>query len=111
LNPEYSFTCGVETLNDRFIIHFVNATTGIDDKVASQDIKVYAPEAGIINISATNLDDQHAKVMVYNQLGQQMHKGQLSGTLTTLAHNFAQGVYLVNISTGSKTVTHKIVVQ
>jgi hypothetical protein len=111
LNPEYSFTCGVETLNDRFIIHFVNATTGINDKEASQNIKVYAPEAGKINISATNLDDQHAKVMIYNQLGQQMHKGQLSGSLTILSHSFAPGVYLVNISTGSKTVTHKVVVQ
>lgn len=104
-NPEYSFTATTDDDANRFALVF--GTLGIDHEDAESLDQVYA-HAGLLYLNRQSKGE--ATVKVYNTTGQLLMESNAHGeTLTTLdAYHLSPGIYLVNVTTDKKMISHKV---
>lgn len=89
---------------------------GIKELMKSATLSIYPnPSTGIFNITVSGLDSEKSNITVLNIVGEVLYSstvdskgGQLNTDLTL--SNAKSGVYFVQINSGSKVVTQKLVI-
>jgi hypothetical protein len=103
-NSAYSFSSGVVNDASRFKLHFGDMLTSIP-AVAESDAFVYSSENTIyVNTPKT------ATIKVYDILGNLIMNQQSIQGLNKLQLNVITGVYIVNVQTGTKVTTQKVII-
>jgi Leucine-rich repeat (LRR) protein len=108
--PAYAFSSEVATVNDRFVLHFAESTTGIDEVGESTKVNVWLGADNQLNVELGKADGK-SRIQIYTPLGQQLLAKEFAGTQTQLTLNYQPGVYLVSVICGNQKTTRKIVVQ
>lgn len=106
---DYGNTLLVDNINVR------NGGVGIDESAAAIGLQVYPnPFSNQTNVYYTVEGMEDVNVRVYNLTGQEVYANDL-GLQTAGQHNFqingenfAAGMYVMNLSIGNKTVSHKL---
>jgi hypothetical protein len=100
-NPENQTPANVPSFSS-ISINWVPLLTGIDDKIISENYKIYPnPTSGIFTISGENI----LKVQIRNVAGDLIYEG-ISPAVNL--RNQPDGIYLVKITTDKGTITKKI---
>jgi hypothetical protein len=108
--PEYAFSSEVATVNNRFVLHFAESTTGIDEVGESTKVNIWLGADNQLNVELGK-DQGKSRIQIYTPLGQQLLAKEFAGTQTQLTLNYQPGVYLVSVITGNQKTTRKIVIQ
>ncbi|NRD23702.1 T9SS type A sorting domain-containing protein [Winogradskyella litoriviva] len=94
-----------------------SVTFGVQDPLSINEydlenqIKVYPnPMSDIINIELTSLNTK-VQYAVFNTLGQEIVKGELDSSIVSQINvsTYQSGVYFVKLSTGTQTITKKLI--
>ena len=104
-NPEYSFTATTDDDANRFALVF--GTLGVDHPQSESEDQVYA-HGGLLYLNRQTAGSSVVKV--YTIAGQLLMEERAGGqTLTTLnASHLSPGIYLVNVVTDEKVISHKV---
>lgn len=96
-----------------YVICNVNfGTAGIQKELETiKKTEVYPnPVQDVLHVSlASSLDQESAKIMIFNALGERLLEGQFQSDIDL--SNFEKGVYLLKIQVGTELFTHKIIRQ
>ncbi len=98
----YTFSSDIGTLEDRFVLHFNMATTAIE--TTENIANAYAAD----NTIFVNTD-ANATISVYDINGRLLQTEVSTGA--NQLNNFAQGIYLVKVTTDARTETLKVFVK
>ncbi|MCB0806831.1 MAG: fibronectin type III domain-containing protein [Bacteroidales bacterium] len=107
---EYTFSSDKADPADRFALHFMTATTGIDD-INSGDLYVYANERSVyINNDPNNL--KTGTVSVFNISGQEvMHTELQPVAINKFDLQVEPGYYVVKVLTNNTLTTQKVFIK
>jgi hypothetical protein len=108
--PEYTFSSEVATINNRFVLHFAESTTGIDEASETSNVNIWLGADNQLNVELGKADGK-SRIQIYTPLGQQLLAKEFAGTQTQLTLNYQPGVYLVSVISGKQKTTRKIVIQ
>ncbi len=111
----YEGSCGSARLATRAKTEVVAAVIGTEDEVDDTMISVYPnPTRNQFAISIPLESSKSATVRIYNTLGQQVYQGDLqpgTNTLSTQTIGMRSGMYMLQVTTGTRTTSHKLLVQ
>jgi len=97
----YSFTSEAGTFDDRFVIHFSNSATNVDD--ISENNNVYSYNNKIyVNVATETM------VEIYDVNGRLLRMEKVSGF--SIFENFTTGVYVIKTITEGKVEVAKVLV-
>ena len=108
LNPSYTFTYDTLDSADRFVLHFDDATFGVNDSKQIIPVQIFS-FGDAIYISSEKTDLSDAMVFVYDLTGKQCYSEVLRGhSRNKISPGVAEGVYLVRLITGEGNYNAKI---
>jgi hypothetical protein len=107
LNPEYQFTSEIATTSSRFVLHFAEATTGINE-LENENISINQGINNQILVKLNSQSDKKAQLTVYTALGQKVLTHEFAGDEYQFTANFPAGVYLISVVANGKQTTIKI---
>lgn len=111
----YEGSCGSARLATREKTEVVAAVIGTEDEVDDTMISVYPnPTRNQFAISIPLESSKSSTVRIYNTLGQQVYQGDLqpgTNTLSTQTIGMRSGMYMLQVTTGTRTTSHKLLVQ
>jgi hypothetical protein len=118
LNPIYSFASEAvsDTLGNRFILHLDSAQSIKSLKSFEAINKIHADihEPQIYSfgkdVHISNCD-VHAKIIIYNLLGNQVYNSQTSSDQETISISSPPGIYLVKLANGNHWITQKVLLK
>ncbi|MCF8222818.1 MAG: right-handed parallel beta-helix repeat-containing protein [Bacteroidales bacterium] len=110
--PDYNFTSDKGTFDDRFLITIGGMATGFDDIAEDNDFNMYT-FSGQLNIQ--NMSDEwsgKATVNVYDLTGRLVSKHpeqeMYTGETIQLPFNNQQGIYIIEITNGTRRTVQKL---
>lgn len=110
--PDYNFTSDKGTFDDRFLITIGGMATGFDDIAEENDFNMYT-FSGQLNIQ--NMSDEwsgKATVNVYDLTGRLVSKHPeqeiYTGETIQLPFNNQQGIYIIEITNGTRRTVQKL---
>ncbi len=107
-SADYSFTYTPGDNPDRFVLHFVNPTFGIDEVQNSVPVKIYSNE-GIVYVQQLDGKTLAGEIYLYDMLGRetmQMHVDKEG--ITSFKPEVTKGTYLVKVVTSDGVYTKKV---
>lgn len=108
----YNFTSDATSASDRFSVLFrsTSATTGVNDIAVKNKFGVYVNDAGSIVV---DLFDASATgtAAVYNIAGSRVAGQLLKASKSVLETKAASGIYMVKVSNGTLTETHRVIIK
>ncbi len=109
LLSSYTFSSDAVRNENRFIVHFGDIPTTLDEKHMEDMIKVYSDKDNVVIINKS-LSNEKGFVTVYDMLSKEVITHDLTpdSQIKIDMSNYAQSVYLVRIIYGNKTMTQKI---
>jgi hypothetical protein len=108
LNPTYTFIYDTLDNDDRFLLHFDDATFGEKDSNQIIPVQIYS-FGDAIYIRSGETDLKEAMVFVYDLSGKQCFHEVLSGRLLNkIIPRVAEGVYMVRLITGECSYNAKV---
>lgn len=108
-NPHYSFTSSTTDNRNRFILHFNDITTVMEEE-ANTHAKVWS-NADRIMIDASGLKE-NTVASIYNAAGQLIRESSITAgqVLSLDMHNRPTGIYVVHVAGLSELSSHKVVI-
>nr|WP_321453211.1 T9SS type A sorting domain-containing protein [uncultured Carboxylicivirga sp.] len=106
--PSISFESGVTTNNERFVLHFANISTDIEDSKSIEDrINIRVLDYNNLNITCDWESDMKL-VEVYSIDGRLILKDEMSGDSYSRNMNVKSGLYIVKVSDNEHSYQQKV---
>ena len=108
----YTFSSDAVSTASRFSVIFKTSsiTTTVNNTFNNNSIFVFKNANNKIVVNIPTEIVGKARVFVYNVVGQNLENEFLTNTVNLLSKSYTSGVYLVNVLTKGKTITHKVVI-
>jgi hypothetical protein len=111
LNPSYSFTYDTHDDANRFVLHFDDATFGVNDLQGIHPVQIYS-YGDCIFIKSQDGILPEGKIFVYDLIGKEVYHGTLiNAILNRLSFNKIEGYYLVRVITTVGIYNGKVFLQ
>lgn len=101
--PTVTFTSAAMTNSDRFVLHFANVTTDVDEMEngSSNNVNLFVSPQSVLEISC-DWDEYTKEVRIYSTDGRLVFEDEMNGNNYSEQLNTKPGIYIVTISTESK---------
>lgn len=116
-NPVVTFTASAGSLPDRFILKVTNYTTGIPETNISNALFNIYHGLGFVNILplADDWDANPGLVTIFDMTGRKVHELRnaefVKNSIISLQSPVSKGIYIVEIKSGVKRYTGKVVIK
>ena len=107
---QYDFTAGKEDMQNRFVIHLTDVTTGISDIEPSRAFRIFAKDKAVHIQSDESLS---GIISFFNLKGQRVYTTQCTRKKSLVLHpHLNPGIYIIQIKTSNKMkITQKLILQ
>ncbi len=107
LEDDYAFSVNEGVTNDRFLLHFGGAPTGVDDG-ANGNVQIYAYNKHVYILSG-----QAGQVSIYNILGEPVITENITGNKQVHKINMSNhnGTFVVKYTSNKKVYSQKVTIQ
>lgn len=111
-NPEYSFETDLTESIGRFAIHFKNPVITSDIQAQYSDVRVFSNHNKVF-VEGLSIDETSSQIKVFDLTGRELksfNNVDIRNKSFTFDILSEAGVYIVNIQSGNKTYSEKVVI-
>jgi hypothetical protein len=106
--PVYTFTADSSDNANRFLVIFGILPNGIGTSAANENVRIYS-WANAVFIQTPSEANATGPVFIYDPVGREQYRGNLSGTdLTRINPDLNTGYYIVKVITSGSTSLKKV---
>ncbi len=114
-NPSYSFTTMAGSFDDRFVLHFGNFITEIDDENSEERNRLNILTDGeVIYVQNISKEIQSGTFEIYNLAGQLINYRSLiieAYSRTSIKPRYRAGIYIISFQSNDKKYTQKVILE